>query len=1343
MANEENRSVNEVVLNGTTIISTREDSVAEDNLVMDETATNKAGEKIKGELDVASADETYNINDPVDDIADEDYIPFNDVSDSEMPKKKTLFSSFIEKLTKYFLPASSIGGKSQLKFNDSGVLDLQLNDIDASKTNNNVTSIHYPTTSNVLDKARRIIMRTEAVVNPDGNIGWKAYVRNYNTSGENVGQKGIQFHMNKSGNLSYQVDDARAFREAIGTMDVIGTSLPSGTVIDDYHTSAYTGVYYFADDGVAGNITTLPEAICGKLIVANNGNGGFSQYYIPNHSVKLWVRVWWSNAWSAWENIAREHTYDKGDEIPANANLNTYTTAGVYQCELTATARTMSNLPYTGNDRLAFKLIVMKDRKNANLVQWYIPYESNPTWAGSKLAYRTTDDGGTNWSEWAIIARINDIIPPTIGGGYAVATVSGTAITATISGYKLVAGGIVSLKIPSQLASACTLNINSTGAKNVKNWNDQDPTYGHPIHATLTTFIYDGTYYRVIAIDKVPYVFTQEYVADTSGNDVIEWGYGANRAQLKYGIATNKLAWNYYKNSAWRGDVKVADYDDIVHQTLGVTIPDNADLNNYTTNGIYNISTNAKAATISHMPSANAGKLIVMRNAGNRYVNQYFLPFFGFDGAYGHKISRRAYDADASTPYWTDWTTITEQTAPISGNIKILLKTETTTAQNRFVGLTAAIKDTTTGKTFSYDVLKAYQDHQAEPVGLDLVVEGGGNTFIGGGDGGTALYPLKKGDAGENLYLLADGYIYLEANSQTIANRQGFRVDTNGTIIPVKAEALTDNFGAIGESSHKLANLWVYKINGSDPVTSDTYSAITASELKAGTSTTLRTVRADYLRSGIRDVIGDTSLFQKIGAIISKQIEIPDNSGYRKILKMVDITTWYNSTTTGQNAQLFNGWIISTREGGYFSNAEDIVRIDMGVTYEKVTSLSVNNSKALRLFSDNPRYAPCILQETLNGTTKYYLAIRFENAGRIATLFGRIRMNDNWGSNFINQWVNYDSSGNLPSGYTVVMWGATTQEDSAYATCTTAADQQIKVATINDPSWTLKVGRIVGVKFSNTNTYNATSDNKVQLNVNQTGAKPIYYNTGYPTGTNTTAFGIANRVHYYMYDGSNWCWLNAGYESDTTDPRSLGFGYGTCDTAEATTAKVVTLSSYTLRTGGYVTVWFKEKVPANATMNINSKGAKPIYYRGSAIGINQIKAGDRATFIFDGTNYQLVGVDRDNYLKINYRYIDTTGTPSSSYITNLVSELKITEMTYVVEGDMVDLGFCFVWSASKTYSSTTALFKLNYAGRQVIYWTSNNGTAYGYLNSDGNFYIRPLTVNGTYYVQMSFIKAGA
>ena len=98
-------------------------------------------------------------------------------------------------------------------------LSLKASNIDASKADNNVSSVQYPTTFNILDTSNRIITRQEAVVNQNGNIGGYWYVRNYDTSGTQVAQKGIKMDMNKSGALTYTVSDSDNFRTAINAVN--------------------------------------------------------------------------------------------------------------------------------------------------------------------------------------------------------------------------------------------------------------------------------------------------------------------------------------------------------------------------------------------------------------------------------------------------------------------------------------------------------------------------------------------------------------------------------------------------------------------------------------------------------------------------------------------------------------------------------------------------------------------------------------------------------------------------------------------------------------------------------------------------------------------------------------------------------------------------------------------------------------------------------------------------------------------------------------------------------------------------------------------------------------------
>ena len=196
----------------------------------------------------------------------------------------------------------------------------------------------------------------------------------------------------------------------------------------------------------------------------------------------------------------------------------------------------------------------------------------------------------------------------------------------------------------------------------------------------------------------------------------------------------------------------------------------------------------------------------------------------------------------------------------------------------------------------------------------------------------------------------------------------------------------------------------------------------------------------------------------------------------------------------------------------------------------------------------------------------------------------------------------------------------------AYGTCSTAAATAAKVITVTSPGWELVVGSIIVIKFSATNTASNPT-----FNVNSTGAKSVWYSTALITTSSLSYAGYANRHMIFVYDGTQYVFLGWSYDANTTYTNvKLGHGYATCSTAEATTAKVGTLSSYTLTTGGIVAVKFTYAVPASATLNINSKGAKAIYYRGAAITAGVIKAGDTATFIYNGSYYHLISIDRDD-----------------------------------------------------------------------------------------------------------------
>ena len=84
--------------------------------------------------------------------------------------------------------------------------------------------------------------------------------------------------------------------------------------------------------------------------------------------------------------------------------------------------------------------------------------------------------------------------------------------------------------------------------------------------------------------------------------------------------------------------------------------------------------------------------------------------------------------------------------------------------------------------------------------------------------------------------------------------------------------------------------------------------------------------------------------------------------------------------------------------------------------------------------------------------------------------------------------------------------------------------------------------------------------------------------------------------------------------------------YNTCSTAADVVAKTVDAGSFALETGAMVVVKFTVTNTANnPTLNVSSTGAKAIMYRGSAISAGYLAANRIYTFIYDGTDWELIG----------------------------------------------------------------------------------------------------------------------
>ena len=110
---------------------------------------------------------------------------------------------------------------------------------------------------------------------------------------------------------------------------------------------------------------------------------------------------------------------------------------------------------------------------------------------------------------------------------------------------------------------------------------------------------------------------------------------------------------------------------------------------------------------------------------------------------------------------------------------------------------------------------------------------------------------------------------------------------------------------------------------------------------------------------------------------------------------------------------------------------------------------------------------------------------------------------------------------------------------------------------------------------------------------------------------------------------------SGNYNDLNTKPTNADFGQGIVknkvDNPSGATDITVSFSTYSIMSGGVVSLAFTRAVPAGATLNINDMGAKPIYYHEAALPAGLIKANDRCLFMYSsgsGGRYYLIAIDR-------------------------------------------------------------------------------------------------------------------
>lgn len=196
-------------------------------------------------------------------------------------------------------------------------------------------------------------------------------------------------------------------------------------------------------------------------------------------------------------------------------------------------------------------------------------------------------------------------------------------------------------------------------------------------------------------------------------------------------------------------------------------------------------------------------------------------------------------------------------------------------------------------------------------------------------------------------------------------------------------------------------------------------------------------------------------------------------------------------------------------------------------------------------------------------------------------------------------------------------------------------------------------------------TYDGSAAKTVNITPSSIGAAAashgthVTYSTTVPLVAGTAAVGTASTVSKsdHVHPAQTSVSGNAGTATKWATTRNINglsvdgtanrVNYGTCSTAAATAAKVVACTGFALVTGAEITVKFTvTNTAASPTLNVNSTGAKAIYYRGAAISAGYLAANRTYTFRYNGTQYELVG---DINTDTNTKVTQTVTTTNASY----------------------------------------------------------------------------------------------
>lgn len=716
-------------------------------------------------------------------------------------------------------------------------------------------------------------------------------------------------------------------------------------------------------------------------------------------------------------------------------------------------------------------------------------------------------------------------------------------------------------------------------------------------------------------------------------------------------------------------------------------------------------------------------------------------------------------------------TTLTGNLTVNSGTVTI--HKDTSIANDYPAKLTFSIKQTDNNITTASAYIAVYDDHDAYTYGTNMVITSPSALIIGGGESASAFYTnVVKGAASEATYITSDSNIQFFTNCNTIGNRVGINLDTSRQFYPILSAAGsagslgTDNYywanAYLGTTHFKSGHIYLEGSNASSSTGNTT-------QLVFGTSSTNHVVLSANNNALVINPTTSTTtnqivLYLDTQSLFPSGINATAASAFGGAVSIGGAVSMggaltFTGTTTESSQIHFNRTnnpsYFTCGTGGYYcfipngqsagTAASDLIVAD-GAVYPgttNVTTLGTSNYKWSNVYATTFTGA---LSNALSVNGKSYNGSSAITVGTIGVAYGGT------------------GKTSLDSGKALIGAGtsAVTLRSITNNTSKTAVTASTNLVTANTLYYHSGNSNLTTVGTISSGTWQGTS---IKVGYGGTGTTTAPTQGGIIYGSSTTAYGCtaAGTSGYLLQSNGTSApsWINATntntastiVKRDSSGNFSAGtitatldgnastssrwqtaivfdgmslrgdaarYSYGTCSTPAATVAKTVACTGFVLVTGSEITVKFTvSNTAANPTLNVNSTGAKAIYYNGAAITASYLAANKTYTFRYNGTQYDLVG-------DINAP-VDTSYKDAVQCLTAGGTAAKVGTASYY---NLSNNRYFFVMIANaNTYAGAITL-NINSSGAKTIYINGSVSSSSNYTLPAGLYHVY---YNGSYY----------